>query len=157
MALAQFIHESNGLRAKEEYACRISKCPDRYRNRGCEKPGKYYYGRGYIQLTWCYNYRDAGRGLRLGDALLNDPDLVASNEQYANRDTAFWFWKEKVRKGKYGPDVLAGKFGFSTNVINGGECTRRYVERAKKRFQIYQNVYTTFGLTGQPDERGCYN
>ena len=105
MALAQFIHESNGLIAKEEYGCRVSKCPDRYRNRGCEKPGKYYYGRGYIQLTWCYNYKGASRGLGLGDTLLNDPDLVASNEQYV-WDTAFWFWKENVR-GRYGPDVLA--------------------------------------------------
>ena len=157
MALAQFLHESDGLKAKEEYACQHSKCPGHYHNAGCEKRGKHYYGRGYIQLTWCYNYRDAGRALGLGDTLLNDPDLVARNEQYA-WDTAFWFWKERVRKGIYGPEVKAGKFGFSTRSINGAlECTGRNVDKSKKRFQIYQKVYRAFGLTGHPDERGCYN
>ena len=158
MALAQFMHESDGLKAKEEYACQASKCPGSYTNseRRCEVPGKYYYGRGYIQLSWCYNYQDAGQGLGLGDLLLNNPDLVASNEQYA-WDTAFWFWRERVRKGQYGAQVQAGQFGYSTRAINGGlECNGQNVDQSRKRFTFYKNAFTAFGVEGQPDERGCY-
>ena len=156
MALAQFMHESAGLTAKEEIACKESKCPGSYIGAGCEVPGQYYYGRGYIQLSWCYNYRDAGNGLGLGDLLLNQADLVASNEQYA-WDTAFWFWRERVRSGPYGADVLNGLFGASTRAINGGlECNGQNLEQSKARFRYYQNVYQAFGIPGQPDERGCY-
>jgi len=40
------------------------------------KSKKYYpyYGRGYSQLTWSYNYKK--EGLRLGLDLLNKPDLI---------------------------------------------------------------------------------
>ena len=157
MALAQLLHESAGLTAKEEIACKDSKCPGSYTGAGCEAPGQYYYGRGYIQLSWCYNYRDAGNGLGLGDLLLNNADLVASNEQYA-WDTAFWFWRERVRSGPYGADVLNGLFGASTRAINGGvECNGANLDRSKARFRYYQNVYQAFGISGTPDERGCYN
>lgn len=35
-----------------------------------------YYGRGYVQLTWDYNYKNMGERLGLGDSLLKDPELV---------------------------------------------------------------------------------
>lgn len=35
-----------------------------------------YYGRGYVQLTWRYNYQKMGRELGRGDALEIDPDLA---------------------------------------------------------------------------------
>ena len=156
MALAQFMHESRGLQDKEEEACKDSKCPGSYTNHGCEVPGKYYYGRGYIQLSWCYNYRDAGRGLGRGDELLNNPDLVAQDEQLA-WDTAFWFWRVNVHNGQYGAQVQEGQFGFSTRSINGGEeCTGQNVNKSQQRFAYYRNVFSAFGIEGQPDERGCY-
>ncbi len=45
MALAQLLHESDGLRAKREYACAQSNCPSSYRTPGCDMPGRFYYGR----------------------------------------------------------------------------------------------------------------
>jgi hypothetical protein len=63
MALAQFLHESDGLRAKREYACATTQCPGSYATPGCDARDQYYYGRGYIQLSWCYNYRPASLDL----------------------------------------------------------------------------------------------
>lgn len=92
MALTQFIHESDGLRAKREYKCVSNGCPGKYQNSKCDAPGQHYYGRGYIQLTWCTNYKAASKDL-LGDtSLVTNPDSVATNENLAF-GTAFWFWK----------------------------------------------------------------
>ena len=156
MALAQFLHESAGLTAKREWACKETQCPGSYTGAGCEAPGQYYYGRGYIQLSWCYNYRDASQGLGLGDTLLKNPDLVATNEQYA-WDTAFWFWKDRVHNGPYGAQVQNGQFGYATKSINGGlECNGANLDQSQKRFNYYQNVWKAFGLSGNPDPSGCY-
>jgi hypothetical protein len=35
-----------------------------------------YYGRGYVQLTWDYNYRGSGRALGIGNELLYRPELA---------------------------------------------------------------------------------
>lgn len=59
MFFTQILWESDGLRAKREYACmNINGCPESYRS-GDDLPGKQYYGRGYIQLTWSGNYKTA--------------------------------------------------------------------------------------------------
>lgn len=92
MALAQFLHESKGLTKKKEIQCKDTGCPGQYRVPGCDKPGKDYYGRGYIQLTWCYNYKAASQELYGDESLVNDPDKVARDENVA-WDTAFWYWK----------------------------------------------------------------
>jgi hypothetical protein len=52
MFLAQICHESGGLQYKRELACLITQCPYSYPSTpGIGYPGKYYYGRGYIQLV----------------------------------------------------------------------------------------------------------
>lgn len=92
MALAQFLHESAGLTAKREIRCESNGCPGEYETPGCDANGQRYYGRGYIQLTWCNNYRAASQDL-LGDtSLVANPDSVATDENLA-WNTAFWFWK----------------------------------------------------------------
>lgn len=49
MFLAQILWESDGLRAKSEYACEHTGCPGVY---GTSRYiGQNYYGRGYIQLV----------------------------------------------------------------------------------------------------------
>ena len=52
MFLAQIMHESIGLKFKKEIACQNTGCPDSYHiTPGIGIPGKFYYGRGYIQLV----------------------------------------------------------------------------------------------------------
>lgn len=116
MCLAQLLWESDGLRAKREYACEVTQCPGEYRTPGCDAPGQYYYGRGYIQLTWCDNYRAASAGIFGNDRLVGDPDAVAREDAIAWQ-TAFWYWGNRVHDA---PGVQAGQFGASTKAINGG-------------------------------------
>ena len=52
MFLAQILWESDGLRAKREYACLATGCPGQYLDTNYPYyPGQNYYGRGYIQLV----------------------------------------------------------------------------------------------------------
>ncbi|KAJ6649032.1 Endochitinase, partial [Pseudolycoriella hygida] len=119
MALSQFIHESAGLTAKREFKCISNGCPGEYETPGCDAPGQHYYGRGYIQLSWCANYRAASQDLLGNNNLVTNPNSVATDENLA-WDTAFWFWKVNVHT-KDG--VSSGHFGATTKGINGGlEC-----------------------------------
>jgi predicted chitinase len=155
MALAQFLHESDGLRAKREYACETTQCPGSYATPGCDARDQYYYGRGYIQLSWCYNYRPASLDLYNDERLVYNPDLVADDEQTA-WDTAFWYWKTSVHNQA---GVSDGKFGITTWAINGAlECWGGYhVDRARARYEIYKKIRAAFGLQGPGIESGCYN
>ncbi|KAG5396337.1 hypothetical protein IGI04_018151 [Brassica rapa subsp. trilocularis] len=81
-----YIEEING--ASRNY------CDDRnYPQYPCA-PGKTYYGRGPIQLSWNYNYAQCGQSLGLD--LLRQPETVSSNPTIAFR-TALWFWVNNVR------------------------------------------------------------
>ncbi|CAK9157222.1 unnamed protein product [Ilex paraguariensis] len=98
-------------------------------------PGKKYYGRGPIQISYNYNYGPAGRAIGLN--LLNSPETVA-NDPVVSFKTAFWFWMtpqspkpscHDVITGTWRPsaaDTAAGRvpgYGVITNIINGGiEC-----------------------------------
>lgn len=82
MALSQF----------REFRCMSNGCPGDYETPGCDAAGRRYYGRGYIQLTWCNNYKAASLDLLGNTSLVANPDLVATNENLA-WNTAFWFWK----------------------------------------------------------------
>jgi hypothetical protein len=55
-------------------------------------------------------------------------------------------------------DVKNGKFGSSTNAINGAlECRGGYQNQAYARFKIYKKVMLAFNLNESPIESGCYN
>ena len=82
MFVAQIIHESAGLTQKIEAACFESGCPGHYETPS-DVPGKRYYGRGYMHLTWHYNYVAASQSLYGDQRLATDPDQVASNEEVA--------------------------------------------------------------------------
>ncbi|KAG2502287.1 hypothetical protein JM18_009773, partial [Phytophthora kernoviae] len=88
--LAQTAHESDNFKAPEEYArntytvwqyCDNSTYP-------CA-PSRRYHGRGPIQLSWNYNYYNAGKAL--GIDLLDNPDIVA-NDTAVTWMTALWYW-----------------------------------------------------------------
>jgi len=154
MAVTQFMHESDGYRALREYRCQNDGCPNDYNTPGCDVPGQRYYGRGWIQLTWCYNYRSASNALYGNEWLLGDADAVA-RDVYIAWQTSMWYWAASVHNAN---GVQNGQFGSSTRAINGAlECDGAYQHVARQRFQMYGVVRSAFNLAGAGDERGCYN
>ncbi|KAL0674571.1 hypothetical protein Bca4012_002552 [Brassica carinata] len=125
--LAQFSHES-GTRGRYCKASTVYPC----------QPGKDYYGRGPIQITWNYNYGAAGKFLGL--PLLTDPDMVARSPEVAFK-CAMWFWNQNVRP------VLDQGFGATTRKINGGECNGRRPAAVQSRVDHYLEFCRTFGIT----------
>ena len=97
MMLAQFIHESGGLQFTEEIRCKENpwNCQCDYQESNCDHPGKRYHGRGYLQLTWCSNYKAAGFDLGYGNQLVEDPDMVRRDDKLA-WDVSFSYWKRIV-------------------------------------------------------------
>ncbi|RKP11678.1 lysozyme-like domain-containing protein [Piptocephalis cylindrospora] len=149
MFLAQIIWESGGLVLLKEVACE-SGCPGEYSS-SSDAPGKSYYGRGYMQLSWSANYKECSQDLYGDDRLWSNPDQVATNEKVAWA-TAAWYWKKHVHA-----TALSGAFGATTMKINGDiECGKGESTNAPKRFAIYQAVYKAFGISGSPDPSGCY-
>ena len=116
MFLAQIIWESSGLQFVEEIACKNNECPDSYKSWD-DYPGYYnltehilklhvfiilfylnlfkgvrYYGRGYIQLSWSYNYKAASLALFNDLRLYTNPNLVSENDENS-WGVSFWYWK----------------------------------------------------------------
>ncbi|CAF2079526.1 BnaC01g38390D [Brassica napus] len=132
-------------------------------------PGKRYYGRGPMQLSWNYNYGQCGAAI--GEDLLNNPDLV-SNDPVISFKTAIWFWMtpqspkpscHAVINGQWQPspaDIAAGRvpgYGVTTDIINGGlECGHGPDPRVIDRIGFYQRYCGIFGVnTG--DNLDCFN
>ncbi len=127
-------------------------------------PGKTYHGRGPIQLSWNYNYGQAGDALGL--PLLTDPDQVTSNGTVAFR-TGGWFWMtpqspkpscHDVMTGKWTPsaqDQMLGRvpgFGMTINVINGGlECYQPTNAKVEDRVGFYQRYTQMLGVDPGPN------
>uniref|UniRef100_UPI0030BA2B27 the ancestral GH19 chitinase, Anc4+LoopII (P12K/N13H/S58T/N193G/Y194F/D197R) n=1 Tax=synthetic construct TaxID=32630 RepID=UPI0030BA2B27 len=123
-------------------------------------PGKQYYGRGPLQLSWNYNYGPCGDALGLD--LLNNPDLVAQDPVIAFK-TALWFWMtpqspkpscHDVMTGNWTPssaDLAAGRvpgFGVTTNIINGGlECGKGNPAQAENRVGFYKRFCNQLGVS----------
>ncbi len=121
--------------------------------------GKKYFGRGPIQLSYNYNYGQAGAAL--GIDLLNNPDLVATDPVVSFK-TALWFWMtaqapkpscHDVMIGQFQPsatDVAAGRkpgFGLTVNIINGGiECNKPTPAQVTDRVGFYQRYCQLLGV-----------
>ena len=151
--LAQISHETTGgwpaapdgphawgLCFIEEVGCENNACPQYCEPNNAQypcAPGKTYHGRGAIQLSWNYNYGQAGDAL--GVDLLSNPDLVKTDSKLAIQ-TAMWFWMTEQLPKPSAHDVMVGNwqpsaqdlalgrlpgFGMTTNIINGGlECAQ---------------------------------
>jgi chitinase len=159
-----------GLVYIEEQACVDGHCTQ-YNTGGTSpyKPvaGKSYYGRGPMQLSYAYNYGQAGQDLGL--PLLTDPEMVSRDGVVAFR-TALWFWMKaqapkpschEVMCGKWQPaaaDLAGGRkpgFGMTINIINGGvECksdTPAARDARKERIGFYQHMAALLGTSAEKD------
>ena len=139
--------ESDALRAVREY--NTANWPLYCSSGNCG--GKQYYGRGPMQLSWDYNYTSAGNGM--GVDLLNNPDLVATDEGIAWR-TALWYWMTQSGQAGSTPHntmVNSMGFGLTIKAINGGlECGQpagnAYWQEMTNRGTYYTNFTNSFGV-----------
>jgi glycosyl hydrolase family 19 (putative chitinase) len=97
-----------------------------------------YYGRGYVQLTWDYNYKKMGKLIGVGDDLYIHPDNVL------NHDTSYNIMSLGMRNGVFTNVRLVQYLsGMKTDyvgarkIING---TDHAVEIAKDAV-IYQELF----------------
>lgn len=151
-----------GLYFKEEVGCETGACTgycDPSSSYKCAA-GKTYHGRGPIQLSWNYNYGQAGAALGLD--LLGKPELVTSDPKTTFL-TALWFWMtpqppkpsaHAVMAGTWTPtadDLAKGRkagFGMTIVIINGGlECGFPTDGRVKDRIGFYERYVTMLGTT----------
>jgi hypothetical protein len=160
-----------GLYYTEELGCGDGHC--RQYNSGNGGPyhaaeGKTYYGRGPIQLSYPYNYGQAGADLGL--PLLAHPELVSHDGVIAFR-TALWFWMRAddgepschaVMTGKWQPgaeDLRSGRragFGMTINIINGNvECHTQSPAGRKEREDRIGHYRYFAGLLQVAVEKDC--
>ncbi|GLS03185.1 hypothetical protein GCM10007860_03280 [Chitiniphilus shinanonensis] len=111
-------------------------------------PGKQYYGRGPMQLSWNFNYGAAGAALGL--PLLADPDLVARDSAVAWK-TAIWYWMTQSGPGTMTPHnaiVNGAGFGETIRSINGSlECGGRNPAQVQSRVNAYLSFTQILGVT----------
>ncbi|OVA08788.1 Glycoside hydrolase [Macleaya cordata] len=103
-------------------------------------PGKGYYGRGPIQLTWNFNYGPAGNSI--GFDGLNAPETVA-NDPIISFKTALWFWMNNVHS-----IITSGQgFGATIRAINGAlECNSRNPATVQARVNYYTSYCNQLGV-----------
>ena len=159
-----------GLVYTEELGCADGHCTG-YNTGGTSAyrpaPGKSYYGRGPLQLSYAYNYGQAGADLGL--PLLAHPELVSHDGVVAFR-AALWFWMNPQPPKPSCHDVICGNwkptpqdlalgrrpgFGMTILIINGGvECTQD--RAAKKNREDRIGFYRHFAsLMHVPVETDC--
>ncbi|KAJ1984934.1 hypothetical protein H4R33_004211 [Dimargaris cristalligena] len=153
MFVAQLMWESGGFVYVSEIRCAETGCAGDYQTPGVDVPGKTYFGRGYIQLTWAGNYKEASEGLYGDDRLLTNPEQVSSNQDTAVA-VSMYYWKAHVHSA---PGVSSGQFGAATKAINGAlECgSGPNTATAQKRFAIYEKVLKALNLNDTPNSAGC--
>lgn len=105
----------------------------RGRKYGEEDPetGQTYYGRGYVQLTWKFNYQSMKKVT--GHDLVNHPELALTP------DVAYLIMSYGMRKGSFtgvgmSKYINAEKKDYinARRIINGTDCAERIAEYAEK-------------------------
>ncbi|KAI5160638.1 hypothetical protein NEAUS03_1283 [Nematocida ausubeli] len=158
MFLAQIYHESAGLTALVEQACVSTPCTnydnaDKSSGPVAGSPGKHYYGRGYIQLTWPANYQDASKSIYKDDRLYTNPDQVATDKSIAAA-VSIWYWNTKVMTSK----SPLSNFGETTKAINGAiECQGSPNSAATNRWNNYLAIAKIFSVNPTASSKGCGN
>jgi len=134
LLVGNLAHESGAFQYTEEIACAgvtqvTSQCPYGL-----------YHGRGYIQISWQYNYQSCADYWN-NQQIVTNPDIV-KNDQTVNWQTVQWFWTTSVQ-----PVLLRDGYtlGASVRAINGGiECDSGPI--AAQRVQYIQCFEKNFGV-----------
>ncbi len=156
-----------GLCFREEVGCGTGACTQYCDVSNATYPcaaGKTYHGRGPMQLSWNYNYGQAGDALSL--PLVAQPDQVAT-DPVVGWKTALWFWMtpqspkpsaHDVMTGAWTPsaaDTTAGRvpgFGMTINIINGGlECNQPTDGRVEDRVAFFTRYVGILATTTGPN------
>lgn len=136
--LANADHETTGLvyveeLAKNDYCKPSSAAP-------CA-PGKKYYGRGPMQLSWNFNYANAAK--YLGVPLLEDPDLI-SRDSKIGWQVMLWYWttqKGPATTSSHDAIVKGASFGGTIRAINGVlECHGKEKAKVASRINSYKRI-----------------
>jgi putative chitinase len=124
--LAQLAHESGSLRYVQEIASGAAydnradlgntrRMRLRWRRLAGTTPGRYYKGRGLIQITGYNNYRACSRDLlHDADELCKHPEMLEMLPLSVR--SAAWYWDSRDLNAL----ADAGKFDLITKAINGG-------------------------------------
>ncbi|ETV65005.1 hypothetical protein H257_18209 [Aphanomyces astaci] len=109
--------------------------------------GKQYFGRGPIQLSWNYNYKNFGKAVNLD--LVASPELVATDYDLVWW-SALWYWNDERWNGNIHKVVgHPGGFAKATNIINGGlECgvNPRNRDSEKSRIASFKKFCDLLGV-----------
>lgn len=97
-----------------------------------------YYGRGYVQLTWDYNYKKMSAALAMDDALIIHP------EQVLQPDIAYKIMSYGMRKGSFTGKKLSSYINDSVcdyknarriiNALDKADLIKGYAEKLEKCF-----------------------
>ncbi|CAA7404541.1 unnamed protein product [Spirodela intermedia] len=103
-------------------------------------PGKGYYGRGPLQLSWNFNYGPAGESI--GFDGLGSPETVAEDPLVAFK-TSLWFWMNNVHSR-----IVSGEgFGATIRAINGAlECDGGNPATVTARVEYYTDYCNQLGV-----------
>uniref|UniRef100_A0A0D9W6N0 chitinase n=1 Tax=Leersia perrieri TaxID=77586 RepID=A0A0D9W6N0_9ORYZ len=135
----------NGIKNKAPNNCvdksfytRQSDYCDRNNKQWPCQPGKAYFGRGPIQISWNYNYGPAGQAI--GFDGLRNPERVSQDPTIAFK-TALWFWMNNVHQ------VMPQGFGATIRAINGNlECNGKNPGAVNARINYYKDYCRQFGV-----------
>lgn len=136
---AHVTHETGYLCYKEERGNQNDNyCDQRYIAQYPCSPNKRYNGRGPLQLTWNYNYGEAGKANKFNG--LQSPEIVA-NDPVVSFKAALWFWMQNVRS------VIGQGFGATIQKINGAvECNGKEPKKVEARVNLYLDYCKQFGV-----------
>ena len=150
--LANAKHETGSGRYVTEIA--RNKCPD-YCDVAQPDPcapakGKSYYGRGWLQISWNYNYCAASKFIFKdnGRKLVQDPDILEKDPAIATQ-ASLWYWMTQNSAAALTPhdSIVKGKgFGETIMAINGDlECRGKNPGQVNSRVRNYREILENLG------------